>query len=63
MKNAVFETIPGLSEPSLTSNKILSPLVSGLQGLWDGPELKFHTGKGITFSSVFLGVACDLPER
>ena len=50
-------------ESSLTSNTILSPLVSGLLGLWDGLEFKFHTGKCITFSSLFFGVACDLPER
>lgn len=54
--------IPGPSEPSLTLNSILRPLVSELLDLWEGVEIKVHaSGKVATVRCALLGVSCDLP--
>lgn len=53
--------IPGPSEPSLTLNTILTPLVSELLDFWDGVKLKLPNGKNVTFKCALLGVSCDLP--
>lgn len=53
--------IPGPSEPSLTLNTILAPLVSELLDLWKGVKLKLPNGNVETFKCALLGVSCDLP--
>ena len=58
----LFGVIPGPSEPSLTVNSYLSPLVADLLKLWRGIQFKVP-GKEETaiFRCALLGVACDLP--
>lgn len=58
----LFGVIPGPSEPSLTINTYLSPLVSDLQELWKGVHFR-PAGEDTTavFRCALLGVACDLP--
>lgn len=58
----LFGVIPGPSEPSLTVNSYLSPLVSDLLKLWRGVQFKLP-GKEVTATirCALLGVACDLP--
>lgn len=54
--------IPGPSEPSLTMNTYLSPIVSDLLRLWKGVKLKLpEKGGEATFRCALIGVACDLP--
>ena len=58
----LFGVIPGPTEPSLTINSYLSPLVSDLKKLWAGVEVDLP-GMTIktTIKCALLGVACDLP--
>ena len=58
----LFGVIPGPCEPSLTINSYLLPLVTELNELWEGVQLK-HAGSDIPakFRCTLLGVACDLP--
>ena len=58
----LFDVIPGHSEPSLTINSYLSPLVSDFKELWT--RVKFDLPgmtKKTTIRCALLGVACDLP--
>ena len=41
----LFGVIPGLSEPSLTINSYLSPLVADLKELWAGIEVDWNDYK------------------
>ena len=53
--------IPGPSEPHLTINSYLSPLVSDLLDFWNGVEFQLCNGGTAVFKCALLGVACDLP--
>ena len=58
----LYGIIPGPSEPSLTINTYLAPLVSELLKLWKGVELSIPGSDGeVIFRCALLGVACDLP--
>lgn len=48
--------IPGPSEPSLTINSYLDPIVSDLNKLWNGVEIG-----GKTIHAALIAVGCDLP--
>ena len=54
-------TIPGPSEPPLSVNTYLSPLVTELQQLWTGVTLKFPDGSMHVVRASLLTVACDMP--
>ena len=57
----LYGIIPGPSEPSLTANTYLSPLVSDLLDLWKGVKLKLPGADTESlFRCALLGVACDL---
>lgn len=58
----LFGVIPGPSEPSLSINSYLCPLVEELQKLWHGVEMKLPGAATTTqVKCALLGVACDLP--
>ena len=57
----IVGVIPGPSEPSLTLNTILAPLVSDLLDLWKGVRLTLPNGELVTCKCALLGVSCDLP--
>ena len=62
MENVIIiGTIPGLSEPPLTVNSYLFPLVTELQQLWSGVTLKFPDGTMHVIRAALLTVACDMP--
>lgn len=53
--------MPGPSEPTLTVNSYLAPLVSDLLDLWSGVLLKIpDSDSKAVFRCALLGVACDL---
>lgn len=53
--------IPGPTEPPLTINSYITPLVSKLLKLWNG--IRIHVGEGElqTFWCALVGAGCDLP--
>ena len=54
--------IPGPSEPPLTINSYLSPIVSDLLDLWKGVSMKLPgCSSTTTFRCALIGVSCDLP--
>ena len=58
----LFGIIPGPSEPSLSINSYLLPLVRELQQLWNGVEMKLPGSVSMTrVRCALIGVACDLP--
>ena len=58
----LFGVIPGPSEPSLSIDSYLLPLVRELQQLWNGVEMKLPGSVStIHVRCALLGVACDLP--
>ena len=58
----LFGVIPGPSEPSLTINSYLLPLVLELQELWEGVQMRYAgSSSPASFRCALLGVACDLP--
>ena len=58
----LFGIMPGPSEPTLTVNSYLSPLVSELLDLWSGVLLNIPgSNSKATFRCALLGVSCDLP--
>ena len=58
----LYGIMPGPSEPTLTVNSYLKPLVSDLLDLWNGVLLSVpgSNSKAI-FRCALLGVSCDLP--
>lgn len=58
----LYGLIPGPSEPSLTVNSYLSPMISDLLDLWEGKELIIPgSATKVKFRCALLGVSCDLP--
>ena len=58
----LYGIIPGPSEPPLTVNSCLSPLVSELLDMWSGVQLNTpNSTSKATFKCALLGVSCDLP--
>ena len=58
----LYGDIPGPCKPSLTINSYLLPLVTELNGLWVGVQMKYAgSDSTVTFGCALLGVACDLP--
>ena len=55
----LYGIMPGPSEPTLTVNSYLTPLVSDLLDLWSGVLLSINSKS--TFRCALLGVSCDLP--
>lgn len=53
--------IPGPSEPSLTLNTYLTPLVADLLSLWDGVTFTTHDSGTQLIRGALLCVGCDLP--
>ena len=56
--------IPGPSEPPLTINSYLTPIVKELKTLWEGVSFRLVcNGRTVeqTFRGALIGVACDLP--
>ena len=53
--------IPGPSEPSLTLNTYLSPLISDLLSLWHGVSFTTHDSGVQTVRCALLCVGCDVP--
>ena len=53
--------IPGPSEPPLTVNTYLTPLVTELLSLWRGIPFKIHNADTQVVRCALLCVACDLP--
>ena len=54
--------IPGPSEPSLTINTYLSPIISDLLDLWKGIPMTFPDScDPVVVKCVLIGVSCDLP--
>ena len=58
----LYGIMPGPSEPTLTVNSYLAPLVSDLLDLWSGVLLNIpDSNSKAVFRCALLGVACDLP--
>ena len=58
----IYGVIPGPCEPSLTINSYLLSLVTELNELWVGVQMKYAgSDSTVTFRYALLGVACDLP--
>ena len=57
----IVGTIPGPSEPPLTINSYLFPLVTELQQLWSGVTLNLPDGTVHLVRGALLTVACDMP--
>ena len=57
----VVGMIPGPSEPSLTVNSYLQPLVLDLLSLWKGVHLTDSTSKRRLIRCALMCIACDLP--
>ena len=58
----LYGAIPGPTEPHLTANTYLAPLVSDLLDFWNGIELTVPSSYGKQkIRCALLGVACDLP--
>lgn len=58
----LYGIMPGPSEPTLTVNSYLKPLVSSLLDLWSGVLLSVPSSNSkATFRCALLGVSCDLP--
>ena len=56
------DVIPGPCELSLTINGYLLPLVTELNKLWEGVEMRYAGSPSpATFRCILLGLACDLP--
>jgi len=54
--------IPGPSEPNLTVNSYLTPLVKELKEYWEnGLTLRTYSGTDATFRIALTCVSCDLP--
>lgn len=53
--------IPGPSEPPLTINTYLAPMVSDLLRLWSGIPLKISGSSQMVVKVALLGLSCDLP--
>ena len=60
-ENVIVGTIPGPSEPPLTINSYLFPLVTELQQLWSGVTLNLPDGTVHLVRGALLTVACDMP--
>ena len=56
----LYGVIPGPCEPTLTINAYLLPLVTALQQLWKGIQLRTVEGT-INCRCAIVGAACDLP--
>ena len=52
--------IPGPSEPPLTINSYLAPIVADLLELWKGVKMKL-AHSSVTIRCALIGVSCDLP--
>ena len=57
----IIGLLPGPSEPPLTINTYLSPLVSELLTLWRGHTFKTPDNNPVLVRCALLCVACDLP--
>ena len=57
----VVGLIPGSSEPPLTINSFLTPLVSDLLTLWEGITFKTFDSGSQVMRGALLCVGCDLP--
>ena len=57
----ILGIIPGPSEPPLTVNTYLSPLVTELLQLWKGVPMKVSNCGEHMVRAALLAVACDLP--
>ena len=57
----VVGMIPGPSEPSLTVNSYLQPLVLDLLSLWKGVHFTDSTSKRRLIRCALICIACDLP--
>lgn len=53
--------IPGPSEPPLTINTYLAPIISDLLDLWKGVKMRLPDSTSITIRCALIGVSCDLP--
>lgn len=53
--------IPGPSEPHLTMNTFLEPLVKDLMNLWNGVVMKSNLQSSVLVRAALLCVACDIP--
>ena len=53
--------IPGPSEPELTINQYLEPLVDELLQLWRGVSMNIADGSKMTVKAVLVCVSCDTP--
>ena len=61
-ENVILYGIIRPCEPSLTINSYLLPLVTELNELWEGVQLRYATSNSSAkFLCSLLGVACDLP--
>ena len=57
---SLLGVIPGPSEPPLTVNSYLSPLVKELLQLWKGVELQLPGSNDKIVRAALLAVACDM---
>ena len=58
----LVDLIPGPSEPSLTINSYLTPLVQELKIAWEtGFTVQTSSGSYITIRLVLTCVSCDIP--
>ena len=61
MRLNVILVIPGPSEPPLSINSYLSPLVKELLQLWNGVQLTLPGSNDKVVKAALLAVACDMP--
>ena len=57
----VVGIIPGPSEPPISINSYLSPMIDELPQLWQGIPLKVHNFWERVIHAALLAVACDIP--
>ena len=55
--------LPGLSEPPLSVNSYLPPLVTELLQLWKGVQLKVYNISKKVDRTALLFIACDMPAQ
>ena len=60
-QNIIIGIIPGPSEPPLSMNSYLPPLVTDLLQLWDGIEVRLPDSNVKMIRAALLAVACDMP--
>ena len=53
--------IPGPTEPKLTINSYLKPLVDELKEFWSGVNVTLPSGNNITVRVCLICVTCDVP--